>query len=232
MSRFITRLRETKNKEGQTGRDGIEWPATVGTWKQNEDITRLVTFANYLDVSQSPEDTDLLNSVPTPWARLLLFESALFNDEHPSHQDVEDQWRGLLGVFGLAVPLQLKMDSPIPISLEKYVTENQSAVAKSFIDLRPDSAAGSGKNESDHWDDFQLIGVDGVVLGATSPRTLVFTGVAHRCPSSIPFRSEHGRLSDPIAYYKKFNDTFYLGLLAYWLKSLITTLKQNNDLRT
>src|SRR5258708_1188050 len=143
MSRFITRLRETKNKDGQTGRDGIDWPSTVGTWKQNEDISRLVTFANNLDVSQAPEDTDLLNSVPTPWARLLLFESALYNDEHPSHADVEDQWRGLLGALALAVPLQLKVKIE-SIKLRKYVSEHNSRIAKSFIDLRPDSVAGRG----------------------------------------------------------------------------------------
>jgi|GEM_PF-2115180 len=230
MSRFITRLRDTKNKDGQTGRDGIDWPSTVGTWKQNEDISRLVTFANNLDVSQSPEDTDLLNSVPTPWARLLLFESALFNDEHPSHSDVEDQWRGLLGVLALAVPLQLKVKIE-SIKLRKYVREQDSAIAKSFIDLGPDSVSGNGAGDREKWDDFQLIIVDDAVLGATSPRTLVFTGVAHRCPSSIPFRSEQGRLSDPVSYYKKFNDEFYLGLLTFWLKSFISALKQPGTLR-
>lgn len=231
MSRYVTRLRGSRNKDGQTGRDGIDWPSTVGIWQQNESINRLETFANSLDVSQSPEDTDLLNSVPTPWARLLLFESALYRDEHPSHNDVEDQWRGLLGVLALAVPLHLKVRTE-SIKLSKYVSQHDSQIAKSFIDLKPDSRAGNGRNEADQWDDFQLILVDNTVLGTTSPRTLVFTGVAHRCPASIPFRSEQGRLSDPVAYYKRFNDEIYLGLLAHWLNGFMGALKQNGPLNS
>jgi hypothetical protein len=229
MSRYITRLRESKNKDGQTGRDGIDWPTTVGTWQQNESINRLETFANNLDVSQATEDTDLLNSVPTPWARLLLFESALYRDEHPSHPDVEDQWRGLLGVLALAVPLLLKVRTE-PIKLSKYADEHAGQIAKTFIDLKPDPPELTGNKDGDKWNNFQLISVDDTVIGTTSPRTLVFTGVAHRCPSSIPFRSEQGRLSDPVAYYKKFNDTFYLGLLAYWLNGFIVALRQNAPL--
>jgi hypothetical protein len=231
MSRYITRLRENKNKDGQTGRDGIDWPSTVGIWQQNETINRLETFANSLDVSQAPEDTDLLNSVPTPWARLLLFESALYRNEHPSHNDVEDQWRGLLGVLALAVPLHLKVKCE-SIKLSKYVGQQDSQIAKSFIDLKPDSPPGNDSNGRDRWDDFQLIMVDDTVLGTTSPRTLVFTGVAHHCPASIPFRSERGRLSDPVGYYKRFNDDFYLGLLAHWLNGFIGTLRQNGSLNS
>ena len=228
MSQFITKLRESEN--GDSGRDGIEWPTPVGTWKQGESINRLETFANNLDVSNAPGDTDLLNSVPTPWARLLLFESALYKEKHPSHQDIEDQWRGLLGVVALAAPLRLNL-SVKSLTLSQQVSQYQSKVAKSFLDLRPQHRSTSVDEENGKWDDFQMIIVDDVVLGSTSPRTLFFTGVAHQCPSSIPFRSAHGRLTDPIVYYKRFNDTFYLGLLATWINGLIASLDQNQTLR-
>jgi len=228
MSQFITKLRESEN--GDSGRDGIEWPTPVGTWKQGESINRLETFANNLDVSTAPGDTDLLNSVPTPWARLLLFESALYKAKHPSHQDIEDQWRGLLGVIALAAPLRLNL-SVKSLTLSQQVSQYQSKVAKSFLDLRPQYQTTGIDQESGKWDDFQMIIVDDVVLGSTSPRTLFFTGVAHQCPSSIPFRSAHGRLTDPVAYYKRFNDTFYLALLATWIGNLISSLEQNQTLR-
>src|SRR5206468_4080226 len=63
-----------------------------------------------------------------------------------------------------------------------------------------------------------------------SPRTLVYTRISHRCPSSIPFRSPQGRLSNPVAYYKKFSDYYYLGLLARWLNGLVNTLENNPQL--
>jgi hypothetical protein len=222
MSSLVTRLREG-------GRNGIEWPS-VGTWKQNENINRLETFADNLDVSKQNENSDLLNSVPTPWARLLLFENALYRDTHPSHEDIKDQWRGLLGVIALAAPLRLNLTIK-SLTLDRYANEHQSKVAKSFIDLRPDQQD-NGNQDTGKWNDFQMISVDGVVIGSTSPRTLFFTGVAHHCPPSIPFRSPNGRLSDPVAYYKRFNDTFYLSLTARWLGAVITSLQNNETLRT
>ncbi len=227
MSQYITKLNDGDN--GNSGRDGIEWPTPVGTWKQGESVNRLETFANNLDVSKVPADTDLLNSVPTPWARLLLFESALYKAKHPSHGDIEDQWRGLLGVIALAGPLRLNLEIK-SVSLTQQVTQYQSRVAKSFVDLQPHYRLDEADQESGKWDDFQMIIVDDVVLGSTSSRTLFFTGVAHRCPSSIPFRSLQGRLSNPVAYYKRFNDTFYLGLLAAWIGSLVGSLDQNQAL--
>jgi len=229
MSQFITKLRETRDERGMTGRDGIDWPSPPGTWKQNESINRLETFANNLDVSQAPGDTDLLNSVPTPWARLLLFESALYKDKHPSHADIEDQWRGLLGVLALAVPLRLNLSFK-SVTLPQYAAQHNSQIAKSFLDLRPHYQTGNGDVEQDKWNDFQMILVDGTVLGATSPRTLVFTGVAHQSPSSIPFRSPQGRLSDPVAYYRRFGDMFYLSLLARWIGGLLAALNENRQL--
>jgi hypothetical protein len=222
MSQFITKL-------GEDGRDGLEWPTPVGTWKQGESINRLETFANNLDVSQSSTDTDLLNSVPTPWARLLLFESALYKEKHPSHKDIEDQWRGLLGVIALAAPLRLNLKVK-SVTLSQQVSQHQSKIAKTFLDLRPHPQTSEVDEEADKWDDFQMILVDDVVLGSTSPRTLLFTGVAHQCPSSIPFRSPQGRLSDPVAYYKKFHDNFYLSLLARWVGGLIAALEHNQPL--
>jgi len=222
MSKFVTKLLD------DIGRDGIDWPTTVGTWQQGDHVRTLETFAKNLDVSQSLQDTDLLNSVPTPWARLLLFESALYKEQHPSHRDIEDQWRGLLGVLALARPLNLNVEIK-SVSLNDVVFK-KSRIANTFSDLRPKYQVGDVDVEAGKWNDFQMIVVDRVVLGATSPRTLVFTGVAHQCPSSIPFRSPEGRLSDPIAYYKQFGDTFYVGLLLSWIQGLKAGLEGNEEL--
>jgi hypothetical protein len=215
MSQYVTKLRQ---------RDGINWPTPPGTWQQNEEINRLEMFANNLDVSQSPGDTDLLNSVPTPWARLLLFESALYRPSHPSHADVEDQWRGLLGVLALAAPLRLKVQNT-GFRLSQYP---DSRIGRTFAALRPAYMTGGQDQEAGKWDDFQIITVDGTIVGATSPRTLVFTGIAHRCPPSVPFRTSTGRLTDPATYYRRFNDRYFLGLLAYWIQSLIGAIETDN----
>jgi hypothetical protein len=223
MSQFVPKLRE---------RDGTQWPVPPGTWKQQEDISHLATFADKLDVTNASADTDLLNSVPTPWARLLLFETALFNKRHPAHRDIVKQWRGLLGVLGLARPLGLRLDAAgteMNINLEESARESQ--VAKTFLDLRPQHVVGDGDLEELKWGAFQMVSVGGVVLGATSPRTLVFTGVAHRCPPAVPFQTPQGRLTDPLLYYKKFKDGYFIALLDHWLAGFIKGVEGDGDLK-
>lgn len=209
-------------------RQGIDWPS-VGTWKRGMGVNRLETFAKNFDISDVAQ-TDLLNSVPTPWARLLLFEAALYDPDHPSHQDVVDQWRGMLGVIALYDILRLRFGAPRRIDLRQFPASSQ--VRDAFIELRPSHFVDGQDVESGKWHNFSLISVDGVVIGATSPRTLIFTGIAHTCPESIPFSYEGGRLGDPLKYYEKFGDETFLELLAYWLDALINQAQNNQALRT
>lgn len=216
MSQYVPKL--------QT-RDGINWPDLLGTWQQGTDVNLLSTFAANLDVSQTPGSRDLLSSVPAPWARLLLFENALFDSVHPAHEAVTDQWRGMLGLIALAAPLGIKLDAPTTIDLGRQT----STIARTFLDLRPQYALENGTDQEafdGKWNQFQLLSVNGQVLGATSPRTLVFTGVAHRCPSIIPF-TLNGRLTDPGRYYRHFDDRQFMGMLVYWLNGLVTKLQNN-----
>ncbi len=213
-------------------RDGIQWQEPVGTWKQGQDIVHLATIAEKLVIPRDRENTDLLNSIPTPWSRLLLFESALYNEQHPSHADVLDQWRGLLGLLALAHPLGIEVRpgaAEHTVRLKEFAAEH--AIAKSFADLRPRYEVNGEDAEAEKWDQFHLIVVGGSLLGATSSRTLVFTAIDHRCPATIPFRNTHGRLSDPLRYFKRFGDQKYLGLLRRWLDNFTAAFEGNNALR-
>ena len=217
MSVYVSRVR----------REGIDWPP-VGEWKRGMGINRLETFAKNLDISDALQ-TDLLNSVPTPWARLLLFEAALYDAEHPAHEEVVDQWRGLLGTIALSELLRLPFDSPVHINLNEV--PDSSEIKKAFVMLRPTHFIDGADQEQNKWHEFDMISIDDVIIGATSPRTLVFTGISHSCPPSIPFRSPQGRLSDPLRYYEKFEDRLFLKLLAQWLDVLIERAKNDETLR-
>jgi hypothetical protein len=221
MSRFTPEL----------DRDGIQWQEPVGTWKQGQDIVHLATIAEKLIIPPDRENTDLLNSIPTPWSRLLLFESALYNPRHPSHADVLDQWRGLLGLLALARPLGLDLrpgSAEHTISLNHFAPAN--AVAKTFADLRPRYEINGEDVEDGKWDQFHLIAVGDSLLGATSPRTLVFTAIDHRCPASVPFRNAQGRLSDPLRYFVKFRDQKYVALLKRWLDNFVMAVEGDREL--
>lgn len=218
MSIYISRL---------TTRHGIDWPP-IGDWKRGMGVNRLETFAKNLDISDAVQ-TDLLNSVPTPWARLLLFESALYDQDHPAHAEVVDQWRGLLGTIALSELLRLPFNSPVNIDLHDIA--DSSEIKDAFMVLRPCHIVGGADEEKDNWHRFHMISVDNVVIGATSPRTLVFSGISHQCPQSIPFRSADDRLSDPLRYYERFGDTLFLKLMAQWLDVLIDRVRNDDALR-
>jgi hypothetical protein len=212
-------------------RNGIAWSSPVGTWKQNYDISHLAEFADRLIVSADKQDLNSSGNAPTPWARLLLFEAALFDEKNPAHQEAVNQWRGLLGLLALAAPLGLDVNpsaQDMTLDLRDYQADNR--IVKTFLAFRPSHLSVESESERGKWDRFHLIVVDGRVLGATSPRTLVFTGVSHVCPPSIPFQSSRGRLSDPARYYKKFKDTYYLSLVQHWLHEFIATIESSTDL--
>jgi hypothetical protein len=210
-------------------RNDIQWEKPVGAWKEELDIVHLATIAENLTVPQDDTGTDLLNSIPTPWSRLLLFENALYNPRHPSHRDILDQWRGLLGLLALAKPLGLLLlpsEEECTINLQEFMAEHP--IAKTFVDLRPTYRVNGGDVEDGKWEHFHLITLKQRLLGATSPRTLVFTAINHECPAEVPFKNAQGRLSDPLAYYKKYRDAKYLSLLKQWLDNFISAVGEEN----
>ncbi|HEV7681502.1 MAG TPA: hypothetical protein VGO68_05235 [Pyrinomonadaceae bacterium] len=212
-------------------RDGIQWQEPVGTWKQADNIARLNTIAEKLVIPPELKDTDMLNSIPTPWSRLLLFENALYNQRHPSHAEVLDQWRGLLGLLALANPLGIRIQPSIePNMIDLPDFAHLHPIAKSFVDLQPHYAIQKNDVEAGKWNQFHLIQVGNQLLGATSPRTLVFTAIDHQCPPTIPFRTVQGRLSDPLAYFARFGDRKYLVLLKQWIDSFVAAVQTNQAL--
>jgi hypothetical protein len=207
-------------------RDGLNYPKP-GSWMRNVSFNKLATLAKNLDTSKSKNHPDKLHSIPTPWARLLLFESALYDKDHPAHAEVTSQWRGLLGLIGLADVLGLgkKLSVP-PFSLRAEPTGD---LKNAFAVLKPQHVVAGKDQEDGKWSEFGLIYFDGALLGGTSPRTLVFTGISHQCPANVPFRSPQGRLADPGEYYKT-HDTKYLHVIKQWLDYTIETIAGNSEL--
>ena len=206
-------------------REGLLYPAE-GQWVRNVNLDRLATLAKNLDTTESRQALDKLRSVPTPWARLLLFESALYDTDHPAHPEVQAQWRGLLGLLGLADLLGLS--GQIKVEAFSLSEQQNGDLKKAFQALRPRDVSGEEDPEG-KWNYFNLITLDGVVLGATSPRTIVFTGMSHSCPPSVPFRSPHGGIGDPTEYFK--NDPAMLSVLKQWLAALRGEIRADANLQ-
>jgi hypothetical protein len=56
-------------------------------------------LADALVVKGVQIDPTNIRSVPTPWARPLLFDHGLFDERHPAHTQIRSEWRGLLAVI-------------------------------------------------------------------------------------------------------------------------------------
>ncbi len=209
----------------------ISFPES-GEWQRNTNIDKLSTIASMLDTSRSKDHPDKLHSVPTPWARLLLFESALYDSEHPAHDEVVSQWRGLLGLLGLAEYMRLQ--GRLKCQIFELLKQQEHDIQKAFVSLRPKYLVNRPNEsrpvdvEEGKWDTFDIILLDDIVIGASSPRTIVFTSIRHQVPEGVPeaFHSRQGRLSDPAPYFKAHDDRL-LSVLSQWLGRLIESVETN-----
>lgn len=176
----------------------------------------LAKYSAALLVAHDDVPTERMKSVPSPWARLLLFEQALFSDRHPAHRRIVQEWRGLLGCIGLAryLGLDLKV-RPVDIA-------NGSGAVRHLRSMAPVDQA------RELWDRFALLYIDGHLVGGTSPRTLVFTTIRRGQTGRAPFQRE-GRLIDPVAHYRAVRDRVALSLLAEWIRTTANELSGQTD---
>ena len=176
----------------------------------------VITLAKYsaaLVVAGRDTPPERLKSIPSPWSRLLLFEQALFQREHPAHAQVLAEWRGLLGCLGLSDYLKLQM-AATPVDFDGAAGPMQ--VLRSMV------PAGDAAHL---WDHHVLISIGGRLMGGTSPRTLVFTGIRASVPPSVPFQ-RNSRLVDPTAHYSQAHDGGTLLVIERWLARLGEWLKE------
>ena len=184
-------------------------PAAGSEWGEHgAGISVLKKYSDALEVQHADVRAERLKSIPTPWARLLLFEQALFSPRHPAHSQITGEWRGLLGAIGLAPYLKLQIDT-VPLSLA-----GEDGIIRDLQTMIPRG------DPSGAWDSLALLRVEGELVGATSPRTLVFTGIRGVKMGRIPFQ-ERQRLIDPVEYYRRNADTESLGLILEWLDRTI-----------
>jgi hypothetical protein len=208
-------------------RDGLA-NAELGRWKEDVNLSHIATLAKNLDTSRAKTRQDKLHSVPTPWARALLFESALYDPGHPAHTEVRDQWRGLLGLLALADVLGLA--GRVKVETLDLDSGPDGELREAFVSLRPQHLSPQGNLEEGRWRKFGLIFFDNILLGSSSPRTIVFTSIGHERLEDIPFLSKEGRLDDPVKYLNTAAPEL-LQVLAQWIDDLIGKIGDREDIK-
>ena len=152
--------------------DGLAVLPATGTWVKVPSIA-LNNIADNLAVTKIDGKFIDIDSIPSMWARPLLFEIALYDKDHPMHECVVGEWRGLLAMLALKeqrkFPLETKLIT-IPDGDDGKTPEFLQALHKLLPERTLDDAGTT-------WDKLYLILFKNNPIGIISPTTLVCTSI-------------------------------------------------------
>ena len=152
--------------------DGLAVLSPTGTWVKVPGVA-LNNIAENLAVTKVDGKYIDIDSIPSMWARPLLFEIALYDKDHPMHECVVGEWRGLLAMLALKeqrkFPLVTKLIT-IPDGDDGETPEFLQALHKLLPERTLDDAGTT-------WDKLYLILFKNNPIGITSPTTLVCTSI-------------------------------------------------------
>jgi hypothetical protein len=218
---------------------------TPGAWQLDDNVASpfLRRYAESVAISGEVADLGLIHSVPSVYARPILFAQAIGSKARgtgdgkqntdvtgPVHKAVRAEWRGLVAAFafsdyfGYRISVKNYEVAPLENIPQEYAGVGGSDDNYFRIMLRsqlpkPESA----------WKNFNLIYCDGNLIGATSPLTLVYTPAHYNCPPVIPWvrtvkrkqldnsEAEYRVFADPVEYFREKRGRRDLKILDLWL---------------
>lgn len=183
----------------------------AGRWERR-DSSELERISEGLDVADTRVTSAEIDSIPSMWARPLLFEMALYDTRHPMHTRVLGEWRGLLAM------LALKEWSDFPLTTEQLEITNMENPpdAADFLRALQKLLPKDTLDATTTWETLNIILFDNKPIGITSPTTLVCTAV--NCfgrISGVPWFNEKF-LNNPIPKLNSFEKQAVAG----WLVSV------------
>ena len=161
-----------------------------------------------------------VNSLPSPWSRALQFEQAVINERYPTREDLLGELFGCFATVALWEMVGLKLDAD-RVALTDHTTSSDEAVgpfARSLYMARPNGEKtlynlADGTNP---WEVVHVLKVDDLVIGFTSPATLLCPAV--HLPHAIPGMkwTGGGRFSEPTTFLSRQQKQ----VLADWLSNV------------
>ncbi|MCY4568786.1 MAG: hypothetical protein OXD49_10815 [Candidatus Poribacteria bacterium] len=197
----------------------------AGRWEKREPA-ELERISEGLDVADTKIASAEVDSIPSMWARPLLFEMALYDTRHPMHPRILGEWRGLLAL------LALKEWGNFPLKTDQInITDVENpSDAKDFLraleKLRPKDTL----DKTTTWETLNIILFNDKPIGITSPTTLVCTAANYFGHiSRVPWFD--GRfLNNPVSQLNNFEKEAAAG----WLQHLyehIGNLPDSDDMK-
>ena len=191
----------------------------TGTWGKVPAVA-LNNIADNLAVTKIDGKFIDIDSIPSMWARPLLFEIALYDEKHPMHDCVVGEWRGLLAMLALKERRKFSLETKlitIPDGDDGQTPEFLQALRKLLPQRTLDDAGTK-------WDKLYLILFKNNPIGITSPTTLVCTSIDYKkyiSVNDVPWYTPPF-LCDPIHHLDADEKTAVAGWLNdYYGKTII-----------
>lgn len=177
----------------------------------------LARIANGLVVGRA--DVGDSNPISSPWARALLFETALTNGSIATREAAVTAWRSLVGILAFRRYLGGgNALSATPLDLETEAGAYGSALAEFVYEAQA--------YRQRQWLTFHTLRFSGEPIGGTSPLTLVFPSPRLGRSAAIQlvpwFDHASGTLGDPAEHFDRREELrAYNALLKAWLNHLL-----------
>lgn len=164
-------------------------------------------------------------SIPSPWARFILFDASLTNKElNNLHVKTLTDWRGFLALLALKDLRGIKLS-------HKTINFDENISKGSLFSILAKTKPTRSIFECDKkWDKLHIIQLDGLhTIGVLSPATIICTPYEYDDKAKAILEMQvpwfkNGVYEDPIEYL----DPDQLSALYHWLEELAAQLKQES----
>jgi hypothetical protein len=176
-----------------------------------------------------------ISSIPDMWARPMLFEMALFNEEHVLHPRILGEWRGLLAMLALKEVVKLNRLTATHLTLpllppthggeeEAANRVDQRDFLRTLSKLLPEASLANDTT----WRSLYIFLFNGQPIGMTSPTTLVATAAdcLNRISSVEVSWYSGTHLKDPVSILPPRHKE----ILSGWLTNLISRMSQHSGI--
>lgn len=177
-----------------------------------------------------------VNSLPSPWSRALQFEQAVINERYPTRDDLLNELFGCFATVALREMIGLKMDAE-RVALSEHTNSPDEAVgpfARSLYVSRPSEEKtlyflADGTNP---WEVLHVLKVDDLVVGFTSPATLLCPAV--HLPLAIPGMkwTASGQFSDPTGFLSSQQKQAFADWLSHVRQEILIAPDRNSQTMT
>jgi hypothetical protein len=217
--------------------DKLEAGPRPGIWN----ISPTPVFTKIAQSLKHPDGTisSRVNSIPSPWARALLFQSVFLSSQHPNRVTLIQEYVGLLASLAFSkvrgIPIQAKL-----VDL-KTLKEAHSFAASLHCLLPPEAYSIYLPTQGVHpWERIYSFSINGEPIALTSPATLVVPSISLSpiLRDIIPWIEEveqdkAGSLQ--ISTYRFTDPAFHLSdpekaMFSVWLSTLKSSLSGSSDL--